>query len=965
MNPERWQQIEEIFQIAVEYDPRERQAYLTQVCAGDTELRREVESLLAHEKYDTFIEDPIKSTAHMIAAETAHDLIGQQLGPYRVTELLGEGGMGAVYAAMRADAEFQQRVAIKVVRRGMDTRFILNRFRHERQILAALDHPNIARLLDGGTTADGLPYFVMEYIAGQPLHEYCAAQQLSLTDRLKLFRQVCSAVQYAHQKLVVHRDLKPGNVLVNEQGVPKLLDFGIAKLLDNSQGGGALTQTATQMRMLTPDYASPEQVRGQQITTASDVYSLGAVLYELLTGQRPHRFQTFTQAEVERVVCETEVERPSAAVKRLKAVSKGVASSRIPHPASLKGDLDNIILMALRKEPARRYQSVEHLSDDLLRYLEGRPVSARRDTLGYRTGKFVRRHKAVVAVAALALLSLVGGLIAVNYQARRAERRFQQVRKLANTFLFDFHERIEKLPGATPARELVITTALEYLDNLAQEAQDDAALQLELAQAYLKVGDLQGNPWAANLGQTAMAAQSYRKALSLAEQHATQRRQPAQARHAALRVAAQAQAKLGILQAEGGDKRGGLAVVRQALHTAESLRQQTGAASDAALVAALHGHLGDILIDTNQITEALHSHLRSLAWTQQQAQQTPKDEMRVALARDFGRVAQAQAALGELVQARANFQQATAIYEVLVQREPHNLGYQRGLRANYSWLGSVAGSPVFPNLGETAAAIEYGQRALRLATASVAQDPQNVLFQSDLILTHVRLGDVLQTSAPAQALAQFRQAVAVAERLRARVPGDFKVQVRHAIAQTRLAAQLCRSGQCRTALPVLEQARDAMQRLAAQDPINQQLQADLRMNLSALAEAYLQTGEHAQALAHAQQALASAEKLRTDSPQDVNVRWWLIEAYAGWARYEKTLAQATGTTAAERANHWRAARDWQARALAQWDEWRAQGAASIFTVRGRAQTQRELAACEAALAALPPTGQPASQLVRP
>lgn len=953
MSPERWQQIEEIFQTAIEYDPRERQSYLTQVCADDAELRQEVESLLAHEVYDTFIADPIKGTVQLFTGETAHELLGQQLGPYRVTVLLGEGGMGAVYLGVRADAEFQQQVAIKVVRRGMDTRFILNRFRHERQILAALDHPNIARLLDGGTTADGRPYFVMEYIAGQPLTQYCNERQLGLTARLKLFLPICNAVQYAHQKLVVHRDLKPGNVLVNEDGVPKLLDFGIAKLLDNSQQGEAQTQTATQMRMLTPDYASPEQVRGQQITTASDVYSLGAVLYELLTGVRPHRFKTFTQAELEHIICETEVERPSSALERMKDDSRSMnasssqpAASRLPHPSSLKGDLDNILLMALRKEPTRRYQSVEQLAEDLLRYLAGRPVSARSDTWRYRAGKFVRRHKAVVALAALAVLSLLSGLLVANYQARRAERRFQQVRKLANTFLFDVHDRIEKLPGATPARALVITTALEYLDNLAQEAQGDAALQLELAQAYLKVGDLQGNPWAANLGQPAAAAHSYRKALALAEQLATQRGQAQEAQHAAQRVAAQAQAKLGIWQAEGGDKRGGLTALQQALQSAERLHQQTGTAADAALVAVLHGHIGDALIDTNQLSEALQSHLRSLAWSRQQAQLTLNAETQMALARDFGRVAQAQAALGQLAQARANFEQAARLYETLLQGEPHNLAYQRGLRADYSWLGSVLGSPVFPNLGETAAAADYARKALQLAAASAADDSDNVLLQSDLILTHVRLGDVLQSAAPAQALAQFRQGFAVAERLLARVPGDFKVQLRYAIAQTRLGAQLTRSGQARLALPLLTQAEANLQRLATQDAINQQLQADWRMNLSALAEAYEQVGDMAQAMTHARYAQQIAERWHTANPQDVNARWWLIESLTAVARYETKLAQAHSAT---RAAHWRAACDWYSRALAQWDAWHAQGFTPEFTTPGRAQAQRELDTCETAL----------------
>ena len=558
MDNERWRKIEEVFQNAAERDPAERNAYLTQICGDDQELRREVESLLAHEGFDTFIHEPIKGAARSLATDSDHDLIGRRLGPYRVAEMIGHGGMGAVYAARRDDDQFNQRVAVKIVKRGMDTGFVLGRFRHERQILASLEHPNIARLLDGGSTEDGRPYFVMEFIEGWTITEFCAANRLSITERIKLFRQICSAVQHAHQKLVVHRDIKPSNILVTasngkDEGAPKLLDFGIAKLLDPTQPAADPARTATMMRMMTPDYASPEQVRGLTVTTATDVYSLGAVLYELLTGQRPHRFQSYTPTEIERVVCETEVDPPSQAASKAASEAAGESDGLSAKARKqLSGDLDNIILMAMRKEPERRYQSVEQFSDDLLRYLEERPVIARRDTAGYRAGKFIRRHRLGVAATALIIVSLLGGLIAANYQARRAERRFAQVRKLANTFLFDFHDEIKNLPGSTSAREMVAKTAQEYLDSLAQEAAGDPLLQSELAQAYLKVGDVQGDPWGPNLGHNDSAITSYRKGLSLARQLAAEDG----GNRDVLRVLAAGYFKFGALQSEAGEKAG-------------------------------------------------------------------------------------------------------------------------------------------------------------------------------------------------------------------------------------------------------------------------------------------------------------------------------------------------------------------------------------------------------------------------
>jgi serine/threonine protein kinase len=377
MSTDRWRRVRDLFDEAVELPPAEQAAFLDELGAGDEGLRGEVASLLrASAASGEFLETPALSH---VAENPFREDERSRIGPYAVLRELGHGGMGTVYLAARRDQGFEKTVAVKLVRRGMDTDFVLERFSNERRILADLDHPNIARILDGGSTEDGLPYFVMEYIPGRHLLDEASERGLSVRERLLLFQKVCGAVAYAHRHLVVHRDIKPSNILVTPDGEPKLLDFGLARVLQPDLSDGEGDRTATALRFLTPDYASPEQVRGERIATSSDIYSLGVVLYELLVGKRPYRTTGAGVAEIARAVCEQEPPRPGAVV-----------------PA-LRGDCDNIVMTALRKEPERRYASVEAFSDDIGRHLDGRPIHARKDTFGYRAGKFIARHKAGVA----------------------------------------------------------------------------------------------------------------------------------------------------------------------------------------------------------------------------------------------------------------------------------------------------------------------------------------------------------------------------------------------------------------------------------------------------------------------------------------------------------------------------------------------------------------------------------------
>ena len=560
MRTDKWNKVKEILGEVLSLEPAERDEFLDAAALG-AEIRAEVESLLA-------FETEAENSMHLSAMDFSRDFfnggkeknafIGQNFGVYRVVRELGYGGMGAVYLAERTDGKFEQKVALKVLKREMNTAALRRRFEQEREILAALEHTNIARLLDAGTTGDGIPYLAMEYIEGLPIDEFCNKNKLALDKRLDLFRKVCAAVNFAHRNLVVHRDLKPSNILVTNEGVPKLLDFGISKFLsaDFEQVNAA---TVTKLGAMTPGYASPEQLQHKSVTTATDIYSLGVILYELLSGHRPFEAKENDLQSIYKAVLEDEPPPPSALVntitkdfkKKTEAktevkptedseaatkITNFDADTKISHirhtapqavnlnSSSLRGDLDNIVLKALRKEPERRYSSAENLAEDISRHQQGLPVTARPNTLSYRFEKFIKRNRTSVFAGAMILLAIIGGIGATLWQAQvaraeraRAERRFKDVRQLANSFLFEFSPMIENLPGSTPARKLLVTRALEYLDSLSSESSGDAELAPELAAAYEKVGDVQGNPQNPNLGDTKGALESYDKAAGIRE----------------------------------------------------------------------------------------------------------------------------------------------------------------------------------------------------------------------------------------------------------------------------------------------------------------------------------------------------------------------------------------------------------------------------------------------------------------
>lgn len=495
MSELNWKKIDEGVAAAREIEPPRRSAWLDDFCEGEDALKNEIESLLEFEiDADGFLEQAIAGHAAAMFGENHNS--GRVFGNYEIEREIGHGGMGAVYLARRTDGEFDQQVALKVVRASVADSRMVERFRQERQILASLSHPNIAKLLDGGVSAVGEPFLAMEYIEGETITEYVERTNPSVDDILVLFMKVCSAVSYAHRNLVVHRDIKPGNILVTGDGEPRLLDFGLAKLAEDRLASGE-DRTETMFRALTPAYASPEQFLGQPITTASDIYSLGVVLFELLTGERPFHFEKKPLDQIVATITSHSPPLPSSVRAAAAEVqhATGRTQERRPHlQRSLKGDLDTIILMSLRKSPERRYQSVESFADDIERYIKGLPVSARANTRKYRAVKFIKRHKFGVLAASLIFASLAGGITVSIWQTRQAGRekaKAEAVSSFMKTML-DASSPDSKLQSS--ARELTVKDVLNDASNrlasaeLSGQPEVRAELQQIIGESYYSLG---------------------------------------------------------------------------------------------------------------------------------------------------------------------------------------------------------------------------------------------------------------------------------------------------------------------------------------------------------------------------------------------------------------------------------------------------------------------------------------------
>ncbi len=746
--PVTWIQVRDILDEALQIPAEDRSRYLDHACP-QPELRRYVNSLIvSYEKATEFLEQPAVTllAEPWQEAESPQPWVGRRIGFYLIEKEIGEGGMGTVFQAVRADDEYQKRVAIKLVKGGFASSFAIARFKAERQILAGLEHPNVARLLDGGRTEEGYPYLVMEFVDGVPIDEYCDAHRLTISQRLTLFRTVCDAVRFAHQNLIVHRDLKPANILVTSDAVPKLLDFGIAKLLSPAPLSPTVEQTLGFVRMLTPDYASPEQVCGQPINTTTDVYSLGVVLYMLISGHHPYQLTGRSPQSLEDIICHTEPVKPSEIVVRTETISlpgedntltitpDSVSAARDTKPDKLRrrlsGDLDNIVLMALRKDPRRRYSSVEQFSDDIRRHLEGLPVRAREDTLVYRSSRFVKRHKLAVAAVIIFVITLLGGIVMTMREARiaraeraRAERRFNDVRALADSLIFEVHDSIQNLPGATPVRKLIVDRALQYLDSLATESRGDVALQRDLAAAYQRVGLVQGNLFAGNLGDYGSAVKSTRKASDIWD---------AVARSKGATIddqinTASAHRVLGNTL-EGAGEGGAKDQALQALAISEHLHQI--APTNAGVLRELsrdYEALADHESWSGDFAASL-SYLRKEYQLQKEIlQATPNDhELQRRFAIVSVKVGQKQAMLGSRQEGLANIRQGIEIYRALPKNESDTVR-RRELAAFLSQQGFILSMD-----GQPAAALQSYQQQLSIVQGLAAEDPQNALLRADV-----------------------------------------------------------------------------------------------------------------------------------------------------------------------------------------------------------------------------------------
>ncbi len=801
---ERYAQIQELFQASVDLPSAEREAFLKERCGSDDGLRREVESLLkADAQCGAFGEEPVFAIPPDFFDEApGEEVAGRRFGPYEVVREIGRGGLGAVYLAFRHDGEYRKEVAIKLIRRGLDTDDILRRFRTERQILAQLDHPNIARLIDGGSTEGGSPYFAMEYVKGEPISDYCEIHRLTISQRLDLFRKVCAAVTYAHQNLVVHRDLKPSNILVTAGGEPKLLDFGIAKLLTTDEG--LLTQTMPGMRAMTPHYASPEQVRGERVTTTSDVYALGVVLYELLTGQKPYRLSSQTTEELSRAITDQEPARPSSSNKNREA---------------LDIDLDNIVLTAMRKEPERRYSSPQSLAEDIQRYQEGLPVLARANTFTYRANKFIRRHKTSVMVATLVFFALVGGIIAIDRQSRiagreraRAEQRFNDVRKLANANLFEVYPEVENLEGSLKARETILRNALGYLDSLATESRGDAQLQSELATAYEKVGDVQGALNTSSLGKAEAALQSYRKAARLREAVLQENPRVVSAKNSlANNYYVTARTLWNNTQTKEAEEEFERALKLQR----ELLVSNPDSVEFKNRLAVLLIDYGAIPVFNFQAERALALFNEALQIIEKLQEQDPQNsDVKKTRARCLRILSKAKSAFGDHAGGRTALEEALVISKELAHQFPQDFRLQRSV-----WLTESMTCELLIDKNDPEGAV-ICPKTIEFPEAALKKEPENGVVAYDLAISHFNAARAFgQVHQPAQEMEQAEKAIVVMSQLSAKSPENKEYKRNLAIYKTSLARAQIDLGRFDDAISVLTEVREVLRPIVEANPL--------------------------------------------------------------------------------------------------------------------------------------------------
>lgn len=862
MDREQWQKVQTIFQALLDVAEEDRPRELGRRTVGQPDLEREVASLLAAlPDSDALLADAVGRAAQG-ALEQSDPLPVEakpaRLGPYRVGDLLGEGGMSQVYEGERADDEYQQRVAIKILRPSVASPRVLQRFRAERQILARLDHPGIARILDGGSTPEGLPYLVLDLIDGVPIDRYCQAQRLGIQARLELFDRVCDVVQYAHQNLVIHRDLKPANILVQANGQPKLLDFGIAKLLDPDPTELDFDQTRDGDRLLSLSYASPEQVRGEGVTTATDVYALGVILFRLLTDRHPYELPSASAYEAGRVVCEEVPRFPS----------QTAAEPR------LRGDLDAVVLTCLEKDAKQRYPGVLALAADIRAYLRDEPVSVAGISRGYLLRKFVKRNaRSVIAAGAFCVLLVTAltiitvlGLQAHREQRGRiqaqqvAERRFTETHGLVQALLYDIYGLVENMPGATAARESLVRHALLYLDALVQDAGDDQELQRELAVAYVKIGDVQGNPAHANLGNTEGALQSYAKAEKILSDPEVE----------ALATLDEVDLpsvfdKIGEVLLQGGDTLGAYERHRKAFDLRTERANSVGLEQRREGLAASHSRLGNVLLQLGKKEEALVEYRLAVALYEELVRQKPESgKRRRAWAASRLGLGATYIEQGSHESGLDLYLAAVAELEQLVREDGRNIRWQRDLSVAYTRVVRC-----LMNSDEAEPALEWCTKASAILNRILLVDPANANARRELSLNslnqgylHTRLGE---HESGLEHYARARELILERGRLD---PKNLRARRDEWLVAFRIASLLEQMGRDAEADSEFDQARTVCLDLVREDPGNAMYQRFLALSEWFLGAARYRRHEVASARSLLERALGRFRDLVVAQPSD-------------------------------------------------------------------------------------------------
>jgi eukaryotic-like serine/threonine-protein kinase len=752
MTPERWARVTELFDAASQLPAETRLAWLD-ASGEDAELRAEVRAMLdAYGSDPDYLETPATELA-ALEDVVADPLLGRRLGPWRLTRQIGRGGMGVVYEARRDDEEFERVAAAKILPAW--SAGFAERFRAERRVLATLDHPGIARLLDSGTTDDGVAWFVMELVSGQPVTTWCAERRLTVRDEVQLVERVCDAVAYAHRHLVVHRDLKPANILVTDGGLPKLLDFGIATLL-SEEGGRSAGTTRTGHQSFTPEFASPEQVRGEAVTTASDVYSLGVLLYLLLAGRHPYALAGLSPLDVMRTVCE--VDPPPAS-------TVAPADRR----QQLTGDLDAIVSKALRKAPDERYATVAEFAADLRAWQSGYPVVAAPASVGYRARRFVRRNWKAVSAAAAVGLALAGGGAATAWQARiaqaerdKAQNRFRQVQEFSRSLLFDVHGALVPVAGATDARRLLLDRAVQFLDGLAADAGDDSALKLELSAGYHQLANVQGNSLSENVGDTAASVASLQKSMRLAEEVRAAQPRAIQPLVRALSAAGD----LASVRTARGD---GDALDWQARHAAlvRELQQRDTTGEATLVVAKGYSDIGRMHVENEEFAVGEAAYREAV----RQFERVPRERRALKDIRDHSyalkRLGGVLLRLGQLDESEQRYRQALALDEEALRLDDRP-------QTRYDITFTLSDLALVQSRRELwSDAVVLWNQALAIRKAAMAADPRNVRAMSGTATLYGRLAIAArQAEDLATTVARYREELRLREDLRARV-GDL------------------------------------------------------------------------------------------------------------------------------------------------------------------------------------------------